>query len=522
MLNNKNSRTKNAMYSSISAGISNLCNVLMAFVYRTIFLHILSIEYLGISGLFSNILQMISLVDFGIGTALNYRLYEPIGRGDVRHVGELMNLYRIVYNVIIVVILSIGIIVIPVLPFLINGNTQIPQDVNLYVIYVLYLIQTASSYMFSYKQTLLSADQRQHIISLIQSFVKFVTYLLQSAVLYVYRDFTVTLFVGISMNIVINYLISIYISKEYSDVFAVQGIITKEERTIVIKETKACLCHKVGGVILNSTDNIVLAKFTNLSIVGIYSNYTMILNNLTTIITQVLTNFVSSVGNAHFELDTDKQYDIYKKLNFANFWIGSITSISLYSLVNPFIKLWVGKALLLNEVTVICICLQFYLEIIRKINMMYTNACGLFVKDVRRPIVEAAVNIVVSIVLVVKIGVSGVFLGTIISHLLTVFWREPLILYKYEFRRKTKDYWKEFFFFTAFTCVFCASSKMLCDKYVNGVVNWFLAGFLVVLVANLLLIVILHNREEFFYFRMLVIQLLSKIKSVFINRSNVL
>jgi O-antigen/teichoic acid export membrane protein len=345
---------------------------------------------------------------------------------------------------------------------------------------------------------------------LLASLTKAVTYLLQSVLLFLFKDYTLTLLVGIVTNIIINFFISLYITKEYKDVFAVKEKISKEERTNIIRETKACMCHKVGGVVLNSTDNIILSKFTSLFIVGVYSNYTMIINNMTTIITQILTNFVSSVGDAHFKLDKNREYDIYKKLLFVNFWIASVVTISLYALINPFISLWVGDALLMSETTIICLCIQFYLEIIRRITMTYTNACGLFTKDIARPIIEAIINIVISIVLVIKIGVAGVFLGTIISHLVTVFWREPLILYKNEFEISVKQYWKTFILFSTYTFFMCILFRYLSLIFVSGMISWIVMGIGILIISNALLCMLLYNRYEFRFFKSLIIKFLRK------------
>ena len=506
MLNNKKNRTENVKRSSAVAVIDNITAVILPFVYRTLFLRILTGNYLGLGELFTSILGMLSLADLGIGTALNFRLYQPVNEHDIPQVGRLMHYYRSLYRKILLLILGLGLCLMPFLPYLINSTAEIPADVNLYVIYALYLLQTASSYMFAYKQSLLSADQRHHLVLWLHIMTLFMTYGVQSIILFVFRDFTVTLAVGIAANLLLNFLFSLYVTREYPEVFAVRESISAEEKALLRQDAGATMAHRLGGFILGSTDNIILSRFAGLFVVGIYSNYKLITGGISGLVGKVFSSIVPSVGNAHFDLDRDAAYVVYKRLLFLNFWAGSVATIGTYALINPFISLWLGDAFLFTKLTVLLLCIQLYLEITRQANLIYTNACGLYVKDRLRPFIESAINLVVSIVLVLQIGVPGIFLGTIASHFATIFWREPLILYRYEFRRSARDYWKLFFLFTLFTAVLCAAADRICSQYAVGIIRWLLCGVGIVLVSNVLLIALFHHTDEYQYFKNLIIQ----------------
>ena len=159
---NRESRKKNVLRASFVGATCNLINTILGFIYRTIFIKVLSSSYLGINGLFSNILQILSFADLGISTAIVYRFYEPISKNDVTKVGQLMNFFKKVYNGVASIILVAGLSLLPFLNQFIKESSEIPSDINLQEVYLLFLLQTLSSYLFVYKQTILSADQKQY------------------------------------------------------------------------------------------------------------------------------------------------------------------------------------------------------------------------------------------------------------------------------------------------------------------------------------------------------------------------
>lgn len=500
---NQNSRTKNVLQSSITGSVCNVINSLMGFVYRTIFLHYLSEEYLGINGLFSGILQFLSLADLGITAAITYRFYEPINKNDVEKVGQLLRFFKNVYRVIAAVIFVVGMVLLPFLNFFINDASEVPADIDLKVIYVLFLLQTLSSYLFAYKQTILTADQKQYIVSLFQTGIVLVRYIVQIVSLVAWKNFTVTLIIGISTTILSNFIISLWVTRTYPEVFQVKENLPKEDRQAIYSDTKATMLHKIGGTVLTATDNVVLSKFSGLAVVGYYSNYSLIISSISSILSQLLSNFTSSLGSAHVALNKESGYAVYKRMLFLNLWISSMFTVCVYALINDFITIWVGERMLMDQFTVFVLCLQFYLQINRKITTSYIDGCGLFVKDRFRPLIEAGINLVVSIVLVKEIGVAGVFLGTAVSCLATVFWREPYILFKYEFGKSTLEYWKMYGEFAVLTVVFVVLFGMLKTNLITfdtTIVGWLLQAVCCVVLFNVAAVLVFFRKSEFKFY----------------------
>lgn len=461
---NQNNRTQNVLKTSLFSCFSTIVNLLIQFIYRVVFLHILTASYLGISGLFTNLLQLLSLAELGITSAITFRFYEPISRNDIKKVSELMLFLKRIYVYIAIIILTLGMVIYPFLGYFIKDTNEIPADVNINYIYILFLIQTISTYICAYKHVLLSADQKQYMLSFFQSIVNLTKYLVQILILILYQDYMLSLMMSIISTICCNILIGQYVTGKYREVFKNKSVLSQKEKKLIISDTKATICHKIGGVILNGTDNLVLSSFAGLTAAGLYSNYALVISGINSMLTQLLGSFTSSFGSAHVELAKEKAYCVYKRLIFLNFWIAGLAASGMYIVLNDMIEIWVGKNMVLNKTIVLAICVQFFFEITRKITTSYTNGCGLFIKDKIRPLIEALINLSVSIYLVKKIGISGIFWGTIISHLLTVFWREPYILYKYEFEEKLSKYWRRFILFFILTLLTIFLSEIIINS----------------------------------------------------------
>lgn len=508
---NKNSRKKNVFLTSGMGLAYQLCSNIMAFVYRTVFLYVLSVDYLGINGLFSNIISIFSLAELGIGSVIVYRLYSPIKNADVPKMAALMRFYSQFYHLLAVIIAIVGMALTPFLSLFIHDLNEVPADVNIYIVYLLFVLQSVTSYLFVYKQSLLNADQRGYIVSLAQSLWTVLRYVLQIVFLLIARDFTLTLAVGIVVNVCSNAVFSRIITKWYPEVFAYKNKLETAEKQSIFKDTFALLCHNIGQTVVFSTDNLILSTFVGTVAVGIYSNYSLIINAVANVLKTVLGTFTSSIGNFKLSSDTKAVYELYKKLRFANLWITSFCACSLYLLLSPFISVvWNGERILFSDDVVMVLCVSFFLSYARIVNSSFINACGLFVRDKIRPLIEAVVNLVVSVVLVEKIGVIGIFIGTVVSCLVTVWWREPYILYHELFKVSLKEYMWEYLKW----CVLCLAAVLGIGKIFEFLpmnIFFLFVRFLICGVGiNAFFAVVMWRCESFRYYRELLWELARK------------
>ena len=511
---NRASRTKNAVKTSVAGVAVNLAKILLGFGYRSLFLMVLSETYLGINGLFTSILQVLSLAELGISTAIVYRFYDPINREDVEAVGRLMNFFRRVYLTIAGVILAAGLAVMPFIHLLIRNASEVPPDVNLYVVYLLFLANTLSSYLFTYKLSLLTADQRNYWFSLADLAATLARYGGQIAVLLSTRSFTWTLASGILAALAVNYAFSRWVTAQYREVFRVREMLPKRERSAIYRDTRAILYHKVGTTVLLSTDNAVLTRMVSLAATGIYSNYSMILLYTQTLIAQLLGNFTPSVGNARRNMDDEAYAALFRKITFIGLWVACAVTVCCYAALDDLIAVWLGPKFLFRGLTTPVLCVQLYLSVSRSTNGAFINADGLFVRDRIRPLIEAALNLGISILLTKLLGIVGVFLGTILSTGLTVFWREPLIIYKYSLHRPVREYWGRYAAFTALTLL-GALAVWGVKRLLAPSPSWLLLfgeTALTFLLVNGLLVLVFRRTPEFRYLRALVRRGLAKLK----------
>lgn len=506
------SRTKSSLVNFFFAMLGQGLGLIISFIARVFFIKILGSEYLGLNGLFTNILTVLSLAELGVGTAITYSLYAPLANKDDKKCQMLMHLYRKIYICIGLFILIIGIAITPFLSFFIH---DIPDIKNISLIYILFVINTAISYFYSYKRNLIIADQHRYIATIYRYGCYILLNILQIIYLVLTRDYIGFLILQIIFTFLENVLISRKADKMYPFLRdKTKRKLDKKTKTEIIKNTKAMMMHKIGGVVVNSTDNILLSSFVGLKVVGIYSNYYLITNALNIIFGQIFNSITASVGNLCAIDSTTKQYNVFKKINFLTFWIYCFSSVCLITLFNPFIEIWIGKEYLFAMDIVIVLVINFYLSGMRKSVLTFREATGLFYKDRYKAIVEALVNLIFSIILVLKFGTIGIFLGTLISSISVCVWIEPYVLYTYGFKISPKKYFIDYMKKMILTIFLAIVVYSICMININNIYISFIYKALVCLIIpNVLLYIIYRKSEEFQYFYdKLLCSLLKKIK----------
>lgn len=493
------SRTKSSIKNFVFAMIGQALGLIISFIARIFFIQKLGTEYLGLNGLFTNLLSVLSLAELGVGNAITFSLYKPLAEQDIKKCKMLMTLYKKVYTVIGCIILIIGISIVPFLNFFIS---EIPVISHVKIIYILFVINTSISYFYSYKRNLIIADQNRYIATIYRYAFYFFYNLAQIIYLIFFNNYIVFLLIQILSTILENYFISKKADKMYPYLKDKDIIkLDKTSKDEIVKNTKAMMMHKIGGVVVSSTDNILLSKFVGLVAVGLYSNYYMIISALNTVFGQIFNSLTASIGNLCALDSTDKQYDVFRKINFITFWIYAFSSISLLCLFNQFIEIWVGKEYLFNINVVLILVVNFYITGVRKSVITFRDATGLFYADRWKSVIEAIINLVVSILLAYKFGTFGVFLGTFISSICTCVWIEPFVLYKYGFNKKLTTYFIDYFKKLFLTTMIAILTYMLCSVYNGNIYISFIINCLICcIVPNLILFIIYRKSDEFNYF----------------------
>ena len=410
---NKYNLSKNSMRNILFGFILNLLNLAGAFISRTLLIFFLGVEYVGLEGLFSSILMMLNMADLGFGSAIVYKLYKPIAENDTDRVCAFINYYRNIYKCVGTFIFILGILVLPFIDRLVNTNVRI--DVNIKILFFIYLLNTSLSYwMFAYKKAILNAHQRNDLESKINSIVVIIRYVMQVLILYNIRNYYVYVIVLPLMTIFSNVANALLVKKYYPQ-YICKGRLSREEKRELKRKIIALFYDKLGIVLISGSDNIIISLFLGLTMSGIYSSYNYILNMLHKFFDVMHIAITGGIGNRIVTDSTDKNYELFKLINFGNLWLVGWCSICLCCLYKPFIMIWIGKNRALTEWFSLLMAIYFYFWMIRFGVIIFKNAQGLWWEDRFRATIEGVFNLVLNIFLVIRIGIYGIVISTIVQ-----------------------------------------------------------------------------------------------------------
>lgn len=494
------SRTENSIINSAMSIVTQVLTVVLNFAVKTVFIKMLNDEYLGVNGLFTNIITMLSLADLGIGIAIPYSLYKPLANKDEHKINVLMNFYKKVYTIIGIAVLLIGLSLTPFLGLIIK---DIPKNVpHLSLIYILFVIHSASSYFFVYKKFLIDSDQKGYITSRIIFTFSTLLSIIQIILLVTTKNYILFLLSSIILVIIQNIYISSKANKLYPFIKnKTDEKLEKEDMEGIKKNVSSLFIYKVGTVIMNGTDNIIISKFIGLIIVGFYSNYVLIINSITTVLNQIFNAITSSIGNLVVTTNKKRSKEVYDNLNFANFWLYALFGVCIIVLINPFINIWIGKKYVMGFSIVFLLVLNFYVLGMQSVTNSFRNAYGLFWIAKYRPIIMVIINIVISVVLVQFIGIEGVLIGTLVSRLLTTAWLDPYIVHKYGFEISPKSYYVDYLkYLVIFIAISIILNYFVSMITINNIFILILIAILVVISVNVILVLLFFKTSEFNYF----------------------
>lgn len=501
----KSSRVENSIRNTIYALSTQIFSMLISFAVRTVFIHTLGKEYLGFNGLFSNIFSILSLTELGMGTAIVYSMYKPVAQGDHRKVAALLNLYRIFYRIVGTIIAVLGLSLLPFLNYLVSGIRDIPE---LRIIYLLYLSSSVISYFFVYKKSILTVYQQDYISSRIDLIINFIQGIIQIVILILWHNYILYLIILILTVFFSNLLNSLYVDHKYQYLKEYRSEkVGKETKKKIYTDVKAIFVSRISSAIVTSTDNLLISAFISTIILGLYSNYLMLIGVVNTITSKMIDSLTGSVGNLIAVESIERVYLIFKRVWFINYWLVAFSSISFFILANPFIILWVGKSYLLSSGIIFMIALNLFMRLIRNTFLMFNNAFGHFVELKKKNIIEPIINMIASLlfILVFKMGIVGVLLGTFVSNITTNFWFEPYLIFK-KCQVSLKEYFKIVGKYLLTNIVAGGLTYILCDICITGNswVLFFVRIVICCLVINLTMILFYRKTDEYRYFMMLV------------------
>ena len=490
-------RIKNSITNFISGLTLRLTTILLNFVARTIFINILGTSYLGVNGLLMNVLSMLSLAELGIGTAINFSLYKPLADKDDKKIAVLMQFYKRAYQIIGVVVFLVGLILMLFLDVIIKDPGEVE---NLKLIFFIYLINTSYSYFMTYKGTLITADQRGYLLTKANVVFNVVTIVSQVLVLIVTRNYIAYLLA----NMVCLFIQRLYINRKVTELYPVlkeksTEKLPKEELSVIIKNVKAMVFHKIGDYCINGTDNIIISTFISVTMVGVYSNYLMIISMVNGIIVMFFNSLTASMGNLIATENKGRKLEVFEIINFIAFWLFGFATVAFYNLLNPFIEIWLGAEFLLPQSILVVILINYYLTGMRVPVHTVKAAAGLYDEDKYTPIIQSIVNLGLSIILVQKLGLVGVFIGTLVSSLILPCWQRPYIVYKYVFKKSIKQYFTKYLSYLTVILLNTFGIEYFFNLHLKDytIGNFILKVVIIAIIPNLIILLIFFKTTEF-------------------------
>lgn len=505
-------RVKNSLKNMIGSAFSNVLTILIGLIAQRIFIKILGSEYLGLNGLFSNIISMLGIVELGVGNAIIYNLYSPLAHDEKDKIKSLMHFYKKSYRIIAAIVTIIGIALIPVLPFFIE---EINVDININIIYLLFLADVVCSYLLSYKRSILYADQKNYIINNVHICYTVVMNTLQLVILYLTKNYYLYLGIKILMRILENLVISIIANNRYPYIKDrnVEKLDKDTEKDIFTK-VKALFFHKIGTFAVSGSDNIIISKYLGLISVGLYSNYYLIINAVQTVFGQIIQATTASIGNLLVVETKEKCFDVFKRIRFLNFWIATFSCVSVFVIVDSFITIWIGKKFILSNLVLIVLVINLYQKLMRNSYGNFKEAAGIFYEDRFVPLIEAVLNILISIICCKIWGLAGVFMGTIASGLVLWCYSYPKYVYKKLFERDYLSYAKEtlgyIFLFIIAACLTYGISSLI--SFENVYLEFISNIVICMIIPNLLLLLVFFQTDNFKYYYNMIIRKIKKVK----------
>jgi len=489
-------RTSNAKRAILSGAIYKLISMVGPFIMRTLIIYTLGNLYLGLSSLFTSILNALNLAEIGIGSALVFAMYKPVADDDKERVGVLLNVYRLAYYGIGGVVLACGLILTPFIPHLIHG--EYPGEINIYIVYMIHLAATVAGYFFmGYRASILQAYQRTDIINKATIIMDLLSYSIQAVALMKLRNYYIYTGALVFRSIGLNLIITFITKKRFSDIKPVGRISRQEGKTILIK-TGALLGHKVGTIVVNSVDNILISTFIGLNLVAVYNNYFIIFTALSGLFLMLVGGLTPIVGNYLIQKD---QSEIAKLFNGMHFIIAAAVCFCCTCLINmyqPFVSAWIGKDSLLPFSSVILFVLYFFIVKIKTVGLLFKDAAGLWEKDVLKPYIQVLIDLAIDLILLKSIGINGAIISSIACILFGYFY-ETVVVFKYCIKKKPGQYYVSTLLYFFITIISCAISMLLC-RFGNdmGGVEAVLFNFLVSAIVSVLVFTVCTFRTEGF------------------------
>ena len=436
-------RTANTARNVRFGLIKTAVSMLFPFATRTVVIYRYGVDYLGLSSLFTSVLQVLNLAELGFGTAIVYSLYRPVAEEDWSTVRAYLNCYRRVYRMIGLAVLAIGLAILPFLPLFIKDKT-IPGDLNLYYCFLIFLGNNLISYLlFGYLTAIPTAMQRNDLLSRVDIGIVIIKNAAEIMTLLLADSFYVYLLMAPALTVLRNLSIAALTHRRYPNLFP-EGELTGERKRDLKKRVAGLFVNKLFAVSRNSIDALCISALIGLTMTGVYQNYFLVHSAVVAVSGVLGQSMIPGIGNAIVTETREKNYRDMRRFDFLYTAIGGWAAVCLACLYQPFMRLWVGERMMLGWPEVFGLSVYFYILKSGDLRWFYNEGAGLWWDCRYIALAEAAANVALNIVLARYLGVFGIILATNISLFFINFLLCPVVLFRRYFQNgKLREYFQD-------------------------------------------------------------------------------
>lgn len=508
----ESSRTSNTLKNVFAAWGGQAIYAIGSFAVRAVLISQLAQVFVGLESLFSSILTILSLADLGFGSAIVFALYEPLAKGDKESVKSLMRLFKRVYITIGIVIIVLGAALTPNIRMLLGPDCP---DIPLIQIYFFcFVLNTGVSYFFSYRGSLLMADQKSYVVYLITYAFQIVMCVAQICVLLLTQEYLCFLICMVSSTLLQNIVIAYVSGKRYpylkeKDVKPIDKAVLHDVKQNIV----GLFMHKIAGACSTPASNLIITNVVGIGVTSLYGNYLMIVNALTQVLTKVFDSLIASVGNLGVTESKERQNEVFRTTFFVNGMLYMIISCGFVCAVDPFIDFLAGPEWRLEPITVFLVVFLFYVKGMRDAALSFTSAYGLFWKTKWKAVLEAVFLPLLSLALAFPFGLNGVLIGCAISSLGISTIYEGWAVYKFGLERPLCEYLFLFTKYLLLNTVTMAALLFVCELVpLGGLLGFFVKGAFGVAVSTALWMLLYRKTREWDECRGIFDRVLSKLK----------
>ena len=490
-------RVGNTKRNIIVGELDRFLGIILPFIVRTMMIHVLGAEYLGLTSLFYSIVQMLNLAEMGFGSAIIYSMYKPIADNDSKAINALLKFYAVVYRVVGIVITVIGLLVIPFLPIL--TKKEVPADISVYVVYAIFLVNSfLNCVLFPNRRALISAFQREDINSNMHIIVQILMYGLQIIGIILTKNYYLYVLTIPVLTVTYALLCKWQFDKHFG-IYKEEGELDDDIRADIKKQVVGLTVRRLATYSRNAFDSMFVSAYLGLKMNGIYGNYYYVMDSVIMIMAVIRTAMAGGVGNSIALESEEKNVQDMHRINFLFMLMAGWCTACLLCLYQPFMEIWVGKKMQLPFYMAVAFAAYFYILKMGDIRSLYAESVGIWWNTRYISIAEAAANIVLNWVFIKNFGVLGIVLATMISYFIFNFIGGAIILYRCYFKNNSlSEYFLKHVRYIIITACICTITYLITVPVtLCGIPGFLIKAVISAAVPVILYLIVYCRTEEF-------------------------